>query len=115
MSAEAIDVATFRELEENAGKDFVAELVRTFLEEAPRMIEQLIAALAANDAATFKRVAHSLKSNSQTFGAARLGALARELELAGLEKVIAEDAKALAARGEEYRRVATALEELISV
>ena len=114
MTSQAIDLATFRELEENAGKDFVAELVRTFLEEAPRMIEQLIVAMAGNDAGTFKRVAHSLKSNSHTFGAMKLGALAKDLELAGLEKVIAEDAKALATLGEDSRRVATALEELIS-
>ena len=114
MTTAAIDLATFRELEENAGKDFVAELVRTFLEEAPRMIEQLIVAMADNNAETFKRVAHSLKSNSHTFGAMKLGALAKDLELAGLAKVIAEDAAALATLGEEYRRVATALEELIS-
>ena len=36
----------------------------------------------------FRRAAHSLKSNSNTFGALALGAMARELELAGVTKVI---------------------------
>ncbi len=42
-----------------------------------------------------------------------LGKLARDLELAGLQKVVAEDAGAIAKLGEEYRRVAAALRELI--
>ena len=38
-----------------------------------------------DDADRFRRAAHSLKSNSNTFGALRLAALARELELNGLD------------------------------
>ena len=34
----AIDRSTFSELQETAGADFVAELVGTFLDEAPRML-----------------------------------------------------------------------------
>ena len=112
MSA-TIGLPTFGALQEAAGEEFVAELARTFLEEAPRMIEQLIVAMAGNDAEKFRRTAHSLKSNSLTFGATRLGELARQLEVAGLERVIADDAAALETLGLEYRRVATALQELI--
>ena len=108
----SVDVATFRALQQTAGAEFVAELVATFLEEAPRMIEELIAAMAEADAERFRRVAHSLKSNSQTFGATRLGQLARELELAGLEKVIGDDAAALATLAQEYRRASQELREL---
>ena len=46
-------------------------------------------ALAAGDAERFRRAAHSLKSNSNTFGALALGALARELELGGLDAATA--------------------------
>ena len=108
----SVDAAVFRQLQQSAGAEFVAELVGTFLEEAPRMIEQLIAAMAAGDAEQFRRVAHSLKSNSQTFGAMRLGELARGLELAGVEKVIAEDAAAVATLAAEYQRVARELQGL---
>ena len=84
MSAAAIDPHTFDELQANAGADFVAELVDTFAEEAPPLIAEMRSALAAGAAERFRRAAHSLKSNSSTFGATRLAAMARELELGGL-------------------------------
>ena len=39
MSGEIIDQATFAELQETAGADFVEELVAAFLEEAPHMLD----------------------------------------------------------------------------
>ncbi len=84
MTDPAIDPATFDELRANAGADFVAELVETFAEEAPGLVGELRSALAASSADRFRRAAHSLKSNSLTFGATRMAALAREMELGGL-------------------------------
>jgi len=68
MSEAIIDRATFENLEETAGADFVRDLVETFLVEAPSMLEELNGALAANDAERFRRVAHSLKSNIELMG-----------------------------------------------
>jgi HPt (histidine-containing phosphotransfer) domain-containing protein len=79
-----IDLDTYRELEAAAGAEFAAELVDTFLEEAPMMLADLRAAHAASDPGAFRRVAHSIKSNAATFGAVPLADLARELELGGL-------------------------------
>jgi HPt (histidine-containing phosphotransfer) domain-containing protein len=79
-----IDIASYRELEATAGADFASELVGTFLEEAPSMLAELRTAHAASDADTFRRVAHSIKSNAATFGAVSLSDLARGLELGGL-------------------------------
>ena len=79
-----VDITAYRELEASAGAEFAAELVDTFLEEAPSMLAELRAAHAASDADTFRRVAHSIKSNGATFGAVALSDLARELELGGL-------------------------------
>ncbi len=84
MSEPVIDEATLRELQDAAGADFVSELVSTFLAEAPGMLGALRLALTQGDADGFRRAAHSLKSNGQTFGATRLAELARELELGGL-------------------------------
>jgi HPt (histidine-containing phosphotransfer) domain-containing protein len=112
-TAAVIDEATFRQLEESAGKEFVAELARTFLEEAPRMIEQIRDALAKGDTERFRRAAHSLKSNSQTFGATELAKRARELELSAAEKVAKGDAGALGSLAQEYDRAAIALKERI--
>jgi HPt (histidine-containing phosphotransfer) domain-containing protein len=111
MTDAAIDRATFENLKATAGADFVHELVDTFLTEAPKMLEDLRSALAANDAARFKRAAHSLKSNSNTFGAMTLGAMAKNLELGGLASA-REDGDPLDALALEYARVAQALKEL---
>ena len=73
-----IDRSVFAELQATAGADFVVELVDTFFEEAPQMLAELRAALAAGAAERFRRAAHSLKTNANTFGAMALGAQARE-------------------------------------
>ena len=84
MAEVTIDPNTFAELQGTAGADFVVELVDTFAEEAPRMLAELRSAFGAAAAERFRRAAHSLKSNSNTFGAVRLAEMARTLELGGL-------------------------------
>ena len=112
MAQPTIDLATFDELKENAGAEFVVELVDTFLTEAPVMLHDLRRGLAANDADQFRRAAHSLKSNSNTFGALALGAMAKELELTGLAPALGANGATLDALEQEYARVAAALTEL---
>lgn len=115
MSNGAIDLAVFKELQDAAGAEFVVELVNTFLADAPTMLEELRSSLTAADADKFRRAAHSLKSNSQTFGALALGAMARGLEHHGLEHAQTANAQgvtALDALTQEYARVAAALTEL---
>jgi histidine phosphotransfer protein HptB len=112
MSSSPIDAATFEELEATTGADFVRELVDTFLAEAPAMLDDLRASLAASDAERFRRAAHSLKSNSNTFGALALGALARNLELGGIGPVRDAQNAPLDTLALEYTRVADALTEL---
>ena len=107
MTEPTLDPATFAELEAAAGADFARELISTFLEEAPLMLAELRATLASGNADAFRRAAHSLKSNSLTFGALALGALARELELKGLS-----GAAPLALIEQEYARAAAALTAL---
>jgi HPt (histidine-containing phosphotransfer) domain-containing protein len=80
----AIDLATFTELQDTTGADFVIELVDTYADEAPGMRAELQAAWAAGSADRFRRAAHSMKTNALSFGALRLGDAARALELAGL-------------------------------
>ena len=104
-----IDLATFRELQDATGAEFVAELVDTFLQEAPAMLDGMRHALAARDVETFRRTAHSLKSNGNTFGARTLGALARDLRAVRASAVQAGGAGALDALAAEYARVAAAL------
>ena len=112
MTAATIDAATFRALQESTGTDFVRELVATFLEELPGMLGELHAALDRGDEETFRRTAHSLKSNSLTFGAGALAALARDLELSAGPVVRRERPAALDVLAGEERRVGAALRAL---
>ena len=81
-----VDLTTLTELQSNTGADFVIELVDTLVAEAPGMQAELRAAWAAAAADRFRRAAHSLKTNAQTFGALRLAEAARALELSGLPR-----------------------------
>jgi HPt (histidine-containing phosphotransfer) domain-containing protein len=112
MTAPTIDLPTFEALQETAGAEFVVELVDTFLTEAPLMLADLRDSLAARDADRFRRAAHSLKSNANTFGARTLGAMAKDLELTGLDAALAAGGRPLDALAQEYAKAATALTEL---
>ena len=109
VSQPVINMAAYNELAESAGAEFAAELAGTFMEEAPGMLAELRSAQAADNADAFRRAAHSLKTNSMTFGATRLGEMARNIELGGL----APDAAPLDALEAEYQKVVVALKELI--
>lgn len=84
MTNDVIHMPTFTELQETVGAEFVTELIDTFFEEAPPMLAELRRAFTAQDAEHFRRTAHSLKTNANTFGALALGTRARELEQGGL-------------------------------
>jgi len=100
-----LDPAAIENLRQLGGDEFVAELVQTFLADAP----DLLAALQCSDARDVRRAAHTLKSNAATFGATRLADLCLDLEAqAGAGDVTA--APELAAEiDEEYALVAEEL------
>lgn len=108
MTQPVINPHTFDELQANAGADFVAELVETFAEEAPGLVAEMRGVPAAGSADRFRRAAHSLKSNSSSFGATRLATLARDLELGGLPA----DAGAIDALAAELETALVALRSL---
>ncbi len=108
MAEDLIDHTTFTELQQTVGAEFVVELVDTFLEEAPQMLAELRSALAAGAAEPFRRAAHSLKTNANTFGALVLGNQARALEQGGLPANI----KALDVLDAIYAETTTKLQAL---
>ena len=112
MDKVVIDWAVYAELRDRTGAEFVAELVDTFLEEGPGMLAELRGARADGNSERFRRAAHSLKTNGNTFGALKLAALARELELKGLDPGSNRDEAALAALEAEYARAAVELKTL---
>ncbi|MDQ4081457.1 MAG: PAS domain S-box protein [Actinomycetota bacterium] len=92
-----IDTRALDELKASVGDAaFVAELIDTFLAEAPGLLATLRSALEREDAAEVRRVAHTLKSNARTFGATALADVCQELEsrakagLAGTQDLVGQ-------------------------
>jgi len=100
-----IDKTTFDELKQMSGDDFINELIDTFLEDAPKMIAEIKSAFASNNVDSFRRAAHSMKSNAATFGATQLAALSKELEMLGKENKLHETGDRLKALDEAYESV----------
>ena len=107
-----LDPLALERLQEMAGGDagFLAEMFRTFLADAPGMLAEMRQSLEQGDAATLRRVAHSLKSNSADFGARTLSDLCRELEMMGKAGTLDGAAEGLALVEAEWVRVKAALE-----
>ena len=110
MTDAPIDMTVYGDLKDATGAEFAAELVDTFLEDAPAMIAELHQALANGDADRFRRAAHSIKSNANVFGAHALAEPARQLELGTFDKVPVQDI--LDRLDADYTRAATALRGL---
>lgn len=103
-----IDQATFEELKQMSGEDFINELIDAFLDDAPNMLSNMKSALEATDVEAFRRNAHSLKSNANTFGAPELGELAKELEFMAKENNL-DIGNRLEVLNEAYDKVAEEL------
>jgi HPt (histidine-containing phosphotransfer) domain-containing protein len=106
--SDAIDPAAIDELLRMVGDDreFVGELIDTYLEDSPKQLEAMRDAIREEDASALVRPAHTLKSNSRNLGATALAELCAELEagarrgdLSGAsERVAAAEAAFAAAR-----------------
>lgn len=94
------------------GDDFFADLVGAFLEESTMYFAQLHDSLAQADLNTFRRAAHTLKSNANNFGAGRMAELARELEALARENRLDAVGDKIETLQAEYERVAAALKAM---
>jgi HPt (histidine-containing phosphotransfer) domain-containing protein len=59
---------------------FLMDMIDSFLSAVPEMIRELWLALGNEDNQTFRRIVHTLKSNSRVFGDDEIADLAYELE-----------------------------------
>jgi HPt (histidine-containing phosphotransfer) domain-containing protein len=112
--AQLIDRSTFDRLLESFGgdTDFLAEMLDTYFEDSPKQLAAMEAALAAGDAEQLRRAAHSLKSNSATFGAPAFSAQAKEIEMMAKEGDLRGAETKVAALVAEYPQVEHELREL---
>jgi PAS domain S-box-containing protein len=111
-AAAVIDRHTLDRLIATMGGAFIVELIDTFAEDARALIAALRQALAETDLDAFRRAAHSLKSTSESLGAAGLAARARELEAMARAGSLDGAGDRLDRLAGEYERAAHALGEL---
>jgi len=111
MTETVIDTAALDDLIATTDAAFIEELLGAFLDDSPQLIATLRQALAEDNAETFRRAAHSLKSNSASFGAVNLSALAKELEMTGKTGRLDGVGDALERLAAEYDQVERALTE----
>src|SRR5262249_8334720 len=110
--AAAIDRAVIEGLMATMGSPFIAELIDTFREDARELVATLRRPLASADLGGFRRAAHSLKSTSETLGATRLAAMAKELETLARAGTIDGTGERIERLGAEYEIVTSLLEEI---
>jgi len=75
-----LDDAALRNLRDLGGEDFLAEVIDTFLADAPALIATLRSELERQNAEELRRAAHTLKSNGATLGAEPFTELCRAVE-----------------------------------
>jgi HPt (histidine-containing phosphotransfer) domain-containing protein len=107
-----IDAITFAELKTTVGADFIGELIDAYLEDTPRLMNELAISLVQQDAPKFGRTAHSIKSSSASLGALPLSLLAKELEMIGKQGDLSEAETKLKHLQESYAQVQLRLKEL---
>jgi HPt (histidine-containing phosphotransfer) domain-containing protein len=109
-----IDRAVFDgQLEAIGGdREFLSELLQVYFDDSPKLLATMSSALAAGEPAEFRRAAHSLKSNSASFGAMHLSRMCKELEDMGKAGTLDGAAERLALAEAEYARVQVELEQI---
>jgi len=70
----------------DGSEEFKTELLETFVESTSKGLEQLEAAIASNDYQAISRVAHFIKGSASNLGIISIEAIARDLELIGLNQ-----------------------------
>jgi len=110
-----LDPAALERLREMGEGDegFVASLVETFLDHAPKMLAELRRSMDCGDAESFYRAAHTLKSNAATMGATELLEISRRLEEMGRGGELPES-QLLVLAEQELERAKVALEAVLA-
>jgi PAS domain S-box-containing protein len=91
-------------------RDILRELVTIFLETVPQWLAKLGEAVAGRDAATVRRLAHTVRGSVAQFGARAAQSAAERLESLSKEEGLAGAAEAYAGLEEELERLRPALD-----
>ncbi len=93
-----------------AAKEVLVEVIDSYLEDAPNLVQAIAKAFTHEDATALYHAAHTLKSTSATLGATNLSQLCRNLETIGRTSTV-KNAVAIVSQVEaEYETVQAALQ-----
>ena len=105
---------TLRELDDTGGDGLLRELLRSFVESAPRQLAQVEAAVLAADANAVARTAHAMKSSCGNLGADALSRHYRQLERLGREARLDETQALLPRVRSEQARAVARMHEILA-
>lgn len=83
-------IEALRAVSPDDGGQFLTELIDIFLADTPARMREIAAAIAAGDAPTATRAAHSIKGSAGNFGASALAKVALEMEADAKQGRLAE-------------------------
>lgn len=112
-SLAAIDTKVLQSFRKMVGKDataIVREMIDCYLEETPKLLEEIATAIAGGNVVQANRAAHTLKGSSLTLGALNLSNFCKELEILSREGNTEESIEKLPLIKAEYERVKAALQ-----
>lgn len=92
-------------------REIAAQVIGVFLTDIPKQLDDLDAALAAGDAPTSQRVAHSIKGAAATVGAEELRAAAFEGEKMGRDGQLDELKELVPSLREKFGQAAQAMRD----
>lgn len=101
---------TLRSLQQPGQPDMVKKIIRTYLDEAPPLLEKLAAAETEHDTTALYQAAHALKSSSFNVGALELANHCKELEAIGREGSTTGITPLMCAIESAYRKAANQLQ-----
>ncbi|MBW4490284.1 MAG: response regulator [Trichocoleus desertorum ATA4-8-CV12] len=103
-------IQAFRNMVGEDASGIFVELINSYLQETPKVIQAMQTALTQDDVALLCLSAHTLKSSSATLGASNLAGLCKDLEICCREAAPMSLTAKVALVEVEFTRVKTALE-----
>ena len=107
-------ISNLRDLNPGDGGEFLREIVSIYIEDTPKRIADLKSCLAAGDAVSFTRAAHTIKGSSANVGAQLLKGIAERLEAVSRREGLGGVSGLLAECEAEFERVKAALTRIVA-
>ena len=98
-----------RALQMEGAPDVLESVISLYLDDAPKLMERLKHAVAANDAPEIERAAHTLKSSSASLGALKVSELCKRLETSARQHVLDQSTEILTELETTYNGIQSAL------